>query len=443
MKVGMISLGCPKNQVDAEVMVGLLVDAGHEITPSETEAEAIVVNTCAFIKDATEESIQAILETAELKERGRLKHLIVTGCMSQRYKSGLMKELPEVDAYLGTGEFDRVAEVLAGLAKGTGERKPHRVPVPKTVYSHDTPRVRFTPKHWCYLKVSEGCDNRCSYCVIPSVRGRLRSRRADSIITEAGKMVRQGVKEVCLIAQDTTAYGADDISCPSLTGLLAELESVKGLEWVRLLYTHPAHYTDELLDFIAGSGKVVKYLDIPVQHIDDEILARMGRKVTAREIRALIKRIRAKVPGVALRTSIIVGFPGETREKFLSLLRFVKSAEFDHLGVFTYSEEEGTPAAGFAGKVSEELAAERRDQVMKAQAKISLKKNRARVGQKYKVLVDGPSKESELLIAGRAYFQAPDIDGVVYITEGRVKPGMMVDVEITEAHPYDLVGRVV
>ncbi|MBI5694189.1 MAG: 30S ribosomal protein S12 methylthiotransferase RimO [Nitrospirae bacterium] len=443
MKVGMISLGCPKNQVDAEVMVGLLMDAGHEITASETDAEVIVVNTCAFIKDATEESIQAILETADLKEHGHLKHLIVTGCMSQRYKAGMLKELPEVDAYLGTGEFDRVAEVLAGLARGADERKAHRVPVPKLVYSHDTPRVRFTPKHWGYLKVSDGCDNRCSYCVIPSVRGRLRSRPSASVVTEARTMARQGVKEVCIIAQDITAYGTDLKATESLTGLLTQLEGIKGLEWVRLLYTHPAHYTDELLDFIAGSGKVVKYLDIPVQHIDDEILSSMGRKVTSKQIRALIKRIRAKIPGVALRTSIIVGFPGETREKFMSLLRFVKSAEFDHLGVFTYSEEEGTPAAGFAGKVSEELAAERRDQLMKAQAKISLAKNKVRVGQVYKVLVDGPSKESEMLIAGRAYFQAPDIDGVVYITEGRVKPGMMVDVEITEAHTYDLVGQVV
>ena len=444
MKVGIVSLGCPKNQVDAEVMMGLLKAAGHVVTASERDAEVIIVNTCAFIREATEESIEAILEMAQLKDTGRLKYLITTGCLAQRYKAGLLKELPEVDAYLGTGEFDRVAEVVGELAAGELMRKSHRVPAPRYIYSQETPRLRFSPKHWSYVKIAEGCDNRCTYCMIPALRGSLRSRDPHSIIDEAECMAAQGVKEICLIAQDTTAYGRDlGKKGPTLTGLLKGLEEVKGIKWIRVMYTHPASITDELLEHISGGGKTVNYIDMPLQHIDDDILKRMGRRVTSSKVRKLIEKIRAKAPGVALRTSLMVGFPGETREKFAKLLSFVKEAEFDHLGVFTYSEEEGTPSAGMARKVSEELMKERRDQVMKAQNRISMKKNKARVGKTFSVLVDGPSKETDLLIEGRAYFQAPEIDGVVYIAEGEARPGSFVDVEVTEAHPYDLVGRVV
>ena len=443
MKVGMVSLGCPKNQVDAEVMAGLIRQAGHTITSDEGEAEAIIVNTCAFISDATEESIAAVLEMAELKEKGRLKYLITAGCLSQRYKSGLIKELPEVDAYLGTGEFDRVASVLDGLIKGRRLGYADSFKAPQYLYSHDTPRIRFTPHHWAYLKVSEGCDNRCSYCVIPSMRGDLRSRPQASIVEEARMLVSEGVKEICVIAQDTTAYGTDRKPKASLTGLLAKLERIKGLGWVRILYSHPAHITDELVEFMAGSSKVVSYLDMPIQHIDDDILSRMGRKVKSDDIRRLMDRTRAKVPDMAFRTSLLTGFPGETKEKFARLLKFVKEAEFDHVGVFAYSDEEGTRSFEMDGKVSSELAHERRDTIMKAQSKISLKKNKARVGNTYRVLVDGPSPESNLLVAGRAYFQAPEIDGVIYITDGDFAIGDFVDVLTTEAHPYDLVGRAV
>jgi len=441
MKVGIVSLGCPKNQVDSEVMAGLLKKAGHNLTPDEYQADAIVVNTCSFITEATEESIDTILELSELKETSRLKYLIVTGCLSQRYKSSLVKELPEVDAYIGTGGFESIAEVLDGLMRSKPKKAESDFPDPLYIYSHDTPRVRFTPRHWGYVKISDGCNNRCTYCMIPSIRGGLRSRTAVSIKSEAAMMAAQGVKEICLIAQDITAYGDDRKNGGGLTGLLKQLEGVKGIEWLRLLYTHPAHYTEELIDFLATSKKVVRYLDIPMQHIDDDILKAMGRKIDSSGIRSLVSSIRAKIPDVALRTSLLVGFPGETREKFAKLLRFVKEMEFDHVGVFGYSDEEGSPSSAFGRKVSEELIAERRDQLMKAQAKITLKKNRARVGKTYKVLVDGPSKESEMLVAGRAYFQAPDVDGVIYITEGEVKPGEFAEVVITEAHPYDLVGR--
>jgi ribosomal protein S12 methylthiotransferase len=442
MKVGMVSLGCPKNQVDAEVMMGLVKKAGHTVTAKERDAEVIIVNTCAFIREATEESIEAVLELAELKETGKLKYLITTGCLAERYKDGLMKELPEVDAYLGTGEFDRIAEVIDGLSKGASER-PHQAAEQKYIYSHDTPRLRFTPRHWSYVKISDGCDNRCSYCVIPILRGPMRSRLPVSVTEEARMLASQGVKEICIIAQDTTAYGADrkDNNMPTLAGLLRELEGVDGLSWIRVLYTHPAHFTDELVELIKGSEKVLHYLDIPIQHIDDDLLKRMGRKVTSREIRKLFEMLKGEIPDLTLRTSLMVGFPGETREKFMDLLRFVKETEFDHLGVFGYSEEEGTAAAGMGAKVSEELMHERRDQIMKAQNKISMRKNKGRVGRTFKVLVDGPSKESELLIEGHAYFQAPMVDGVIYITEGEAKSGEFVDVEITEAHPYDLVGR--
>ncbi len=441
MKVGIVSLGCPKNQVDSEVMAGLLKKAGHTLTPDEYQADAIVVNTCSFITEATEESIDTILELSELKETSRLKYLIVAGCLSQRYKSGLVKELPEVDAYIGTGGFESIAEVLNGLTRSKAKKGETAFPEPVYLYSHDTPRVRFTPRHWGYVKISDGCNNRCTYCMIPSIRGDLRSRTAASVKAEAAMMAAQGVKEVCLIAQDITAYGDDRKKGSGLTGLLKQLEGVKGIEWIRLLYTHPAHFSEELIDFLAASKKVVRYLDIPMQHIDDDILKAMGRKIDSAGIRSLIGSIRAKMPDVAIRTSLMVGFPGETREKFTKLLRFVKEMEFDHVGVFGYSDEEGSPASAFGKKVSEELIAERRDQLMKAQNKITLKKNRARVGKTYRVLVDGPSKESEMLVAGRSYFQAPDIDGVIYITEGEVKPGAFADVEITEAHPYDLVGR--
>lgn len=442
MKVGMVSLGCSKNQVDAEVMMGLVRKAGHTVTAMEEDAEVIIVNTCAFIKDATEESIEAVLELAELKETGRLKYLITTGCLAERYKDGLMKELPEVDAYLGTGEVDRIADVIDGLSKGE-RNKVHGSAGPGFLYSHDTPRLRFTPRHWSYVKISDGCDNRCSYCVIPILRGPMRSRPSRSVVEEARMLASQGVKEICLIAQDTTAYGTDKkgTDMPTLAGLLRELEGVDGLSWIRVLYAHPAHFTDELIELMSGSEKVVRYVDIPTQHIDDEILGRMGRKVGSQEIKRLVERLRSGIPGVALRTSLMVGFPGETREKFLKLLRFVKEVEFDHVGVFGYSEEEGTAAAGMPMKVSEELIRERRDQLMKAQNKISLKKNKARVGGTVKVLVDGPSKESDLLIEGHAYFQAPVVDGVVYITDGEARAGDFVDVTITEAHPYDLVGH--
>jgi len=443
MKVGIVSLGCPKNQVDAEVMVGILKRAGHTITADENEAEAVVVNTCSFIREAKEESIGAILDIAQLKDKGRLRHLITAGCLAQRYESELVKELPEVDAFIGTGEFDTVADVLASLESGRHDSLLHRAPEPLLVYSHESPRVRFTPRHLGYIKVSDGCDNRCTYCVIPSVRGGLRSRPKSSVLAEARNMVKEGVRELCIIAQDTTAYGTDSSIRTNITGLLDDLSRVRGIGWLRLLYAHPAHVTGELIEMMAESPKVVRYMDVPLQHINDEMLKRMGRKTKRRQIERLIARLRKKMPDVALRTSIMAGFPGETRERFNELLRFVKDAEFDHLGVFGYSEEEGTPAASMPGKVGDSLIAERVERLMKAQMKISLRKNRARVGKRYTVLVDGPSRETEHLLEGRAYFQAPEIDGVVYINEGAAARGEFHEVEITGAHTYDLVGRVV
>ncbi len=437
MKVGFISLGCPKNQVDLEVMAGIIRQAGHEVVSDEQDAEAIIVNTCAFIKSASEESIEAILETAALKERGNLKHLVVAGCLAQRYNEGLLEELPEVDAYLGTGEFERVAEALDSLAGGVKTR--HTLPAPEYIYSHNTPRIRFTPRHWSYLKIAEGCDNRCTYCVIPSLRGALRSRPMSSIVEEARVLASQGVKEICLIAQDVTAYGSDS-KTKSLPRLLKEMEKIRPLPWIRLLYTHPAHFTDELIEFLAGSDKILKYLDIPIQHADDGILRKMGRNITYARVMKLIERLRKEIPGVALRTSLMVGFPGETDEKFNKLLEFVKDVEFDHLGVFGYSDEDRAASARLPGKVSERLIIKRRDRVMKAQAGISLKKNRERVGTTYKALVDGPSPETDLLYCARIYFQAPEIDGVVYINDGNPISGEFADVLITEAHTYDLVG---
>lgn len=442
MKVGIVSLGCPKNQVDAEVMVGILKRAGHVVTTDEREAEAVFVNTCTFIREAKEESIDAILEVAQLKGAGRLRRLIVTGCMAQRYCSELINELPEVDAYLGTDEFGRVAELLAELEAGDAVRVCRDVPFPVNVYTHDTPRHRFTPAHWGYIKIAEGCDNKCSYCVIPAVRGDLRSRPKSSIIQEARIMASEGVREICVIAQDTTAYGADRKRGADITSLLSGLAHIRGIDWVRLMYAHPAHVTDSLLELMAAEEKLASYIDLPIQHISDAMLKKMGRRVDGKTVRKVVERIRKKVPDVAIRTSVIVGFPGETKQMFSELLAFVKEARFDHLGVFRYSAEEDTPAALMEPKVSDELATERHERVMKAQMKISTEINRAKLGKTYKVIVDGASSESEHLLEGRAYFQAPDIDGVVYINEGEANPGELVDVEITGAHPYDLVGRV-
>jgi ribosomal protein S12 methylthiotransferase len=426
----MISLGCPKNQVDAEQMLGVLAGSGFELTSEQSDADVIVVNTCGFIESAKEESIEAVLEAAKMKKKGNCKTLIVAGCLAQRYKEELLRELPEADVVIGTGEISRIGEICKTALGGKGRAL--AVSTPAMVYG--LPRVSTTPRHYRYLKIAEGCSNRCSYCAIPIIRGNFTSRPFRSIIDEARKLADEGAKELILLAQDSTGYRDGEADLPRLLRALAK---VRGVEWVRLMYAYPGRISGELMAVMAEEEKICRYLDIPIQHFDDAVLKAMNRRGTSEDIRQTIDLLRKRVPGIALRTSLIVGFPGETEAAFKRLLAFVKEAEFEHLGVFTYSPEEGTAACGLKPRVPVEAAEERLDRVMKAQAKISLRKNRALIGARRRVLIDGME---DMALIGRLPSQAPEIDGVVYLSETEAGPGEFVDVTITDAREYDLMG---
>ncbi len=430
-KIGMISLGCPKNQVDAEQMLGVLSQSGFEIVSDESEADMLVVNTCGFIESAKEESVEAILDAAKMKKLGKCRALIVAGCLAQRYGDELLKELPEADAVIGTAEIAQIGEICERVLAGNGSIT--RVSAPAIVYG--LPRVSTTPRHYRYLKIAEGCSNRCSYCAIPLIRGNFTSRPYSSIIEEAKTLAAEGSKELILLAQDSTNYHDQDVDLPKL---LRKLTKVPGLSWVRLMYAYPGRISDELMTVMAEEENICKYLDIPVQHIDDKILSAMNRRGTSDDIKRTIEKLRKHVPGIALRTSLIAGFPGETEAAFKRLLTFVKEAEFEQLGVFTYSPEEGTPAYDFSNRVLDDIADERLDRIMKAQAKISLKKNQALIGSRRRVLIDGME---DLALIGRLQTQAPEIDGVVYLSETEAGPGEFVEVTITEAAEYDLMGK--
>jgi ribosomal protein S12 methylthiotransferase len=426
----MVSLGCPKNQVDAEQMLGVLSGSGFEITSDQGEADVIVVNTCGFIESAKEESIEAILDAAKMKDRGRCAKVIVTGCLAQRYKGELLKELPEADAVIGTGEIARIGEICEQALSGA--ERVLDVSVPTLVYG--LPRVSTTPHHYRYLKIAEGCSNRCSYCAIPIIRGNFKSRPYESILEEALRLACEGAKELILLAQDSTAYRDGEADLPLL---LKALTRISGIVWVRLMYAYPGRISKALMEVIAQEEKICNYLDIPIQHFDDKVLAAMNRRGTSEDIRKTIEQLRKRVPGIALRTSLIVGFPGETEAAFKRLLSFIKETEFEHLGVFPYSAEEGTAACGLKSQIPAETAADRQDRIMKAQAKISLTKNRALIGSQQRVLIDGME---DLVLIGRLQTQAPEIDGVVYLSETEAEPGEFVDVTITDASEYDLMG---
>ena len=426
----MVSLGCPKNQVDAEQMLGVLSGSGFEITSDQGEADVIVVNTCGFIESAKEESIEAILDAAKTKNQGRRAKVIVTGCLAQRYKGELLKELPEADAVIGTGEIARIGEICEQVLSGA--ERVLDVSAPTLVYG--LPRVSTTPRHYRYLKIAEGCNNRCSYCAIPIIRGNFKSRPYESILEEARRLAGEGAKELILLAQDSTGYRDGEADLPLLLTALTKLE---GVGWVRLMYAYPGRISEELMAAMAEEKKICNYLDIPIQHFDDKVLKAMNRRGNSEDIRRTIEQLRKKVPGIALRTSIITGFPGETEAAFKRLLAYIKEAEFEHLGVFTYSPEEGTAAHGLKAQVPAETAADRLDRIMKAQAKISLKRNRALIGSRQRVLIDGME---DMALIGRLQTQAPEIDGVVYLSETEAEPGEFVNVTITDATEYDLMG---
>ena len=438
-KVSMISLGCPKNLVDAEVMLGLLSKQDYEITMDEKDADVIIVNTCSFIKEAKQESIDAILDLAERKHDGRCHTLIVSGCLPQRYQEELAKELPEVDIFIGTGEYPRIAEILAEKSGTDGQLR--YIGDPDFIYDETLPRLNSSPAWYSYLKIGEGCSNSCSYCVIPQLRGAYRSRPLDALVAEAELLVARGVKEINVISQDITRYGSDLTEGATLETLIRRLAAIDDLRWIRLLYAYPDGITDGLIKLIRDEPKVCKYLDVPIQHISDPVLKAMKRRSTEQQIRDLIKKLRTEIPGIALRTSLIVGFPGETVEDFTNLTQFVEQTQFDRLGVFCYSKEEGTLAAEMPEQVTERVKRERYRKLMRSQARLSFRRNRTLIGTIEQVIVEGYSEETELLLKGRSSHQAPDIDGQVYITSGTANVGDIVLLKISDSSDYDLIGE--
>ncbi|HWW77868.1 MAG TPA: 30S ribosomal protein S12 methylthiotransferase RimO [Pyrinomonadaceae bacterium] len=447
-KVGFISLGCPKNLVDSEVMMGRLKQEGYEITSDAAEADTLVVNTCGFIDAAKKESVDAILEAARLKSEGKCQRLVVAGCLVERYREELRAEMPEVDAFIGTSQL---GDITTAADSRVNTRSLPVLPIGNQtatyLYDESTPRVLATPGHYAYVKIAEGCDRPCAFCFIPQMRGHFRSRRFGSVVAEAKQLAEAGVKEIVLVAQDSSRYGEDLGERDALAHLMRELCRLDGVEWVRVMYTYPTHISDAFLDVLAEEPKAVKYLDMPLQHASRNVLKLMKRGGDRASLERLIARVRRTVPGIVVRTTFITGFPGETEEDFEELLAFVKSVEFDRVGVFTYSDEEGTPAFELPDKVDPKIARRRRDRLMRAQSRISLKKNSARVGQTVRVLFEGASEETDLLWQGRTETQAPDIDGCVLINDApegfTPEPGQFVNVEITEAQEYDLVGRIV
>ncbi len=486
MKIGFVSLGCPKNLVDGEVMLGMAREAGHEITADAGDADVIVVNTCAFIDNAKEESVDAILEMAQLKRDGKAKKLIVTGCLAERYREQLKAEIPEIDACLGTGEVPEIVNAIngtvtpmklfkksdlvgaqsvgpsfssastAGLKPGpTSDEKAKQHPGAGITYLYgaETPRVLTTPSHYAYVKIAEGCDYTCAFCIIPTLRGEYRSRTEDSIVREAEQLAAQGVRELLLISQDSSFFGRDlqknkdqKKNVGALASLLRRLNMVDGIEWIRMLYLYPTTITDDVLDAMAECEKVCKYVDLPLQHASADILRRMRRPGNREGYDKLLARIRSRVPDVTLRTTFIVGFPGETEADFEELCAFVRDTNFDHVGVFTYSHEEGTRAFEMTDDVPAEVKASRRDALMALQKTIVTRRQKARKGQSVRVMVDGPSPDMPLLVQGRLEGQAPDIDPLVYLAEcdlEEVRPGQIVSATVTGAQDYDLIAAVV
>ena len=473
MKIGMVSLGCPKNLVDSEVMLGLAQQEGHRLTRDAAEADVLVVNTCAFIDKAKQESIDTILEMAEHKKTGACRRLIVTGCMAERYRDELRAQIPEIDAIIGTGEVPQIVDAIGGsetglipllrangepvrsrqaepsctvhatasLAEADGEGGPT---LPDYLYDANTPRLLATPRHYAYIKIAEGCDYKCAFCIIPTLRGKYRSRSIDSVVQEAERLAASGVKELLLISQDTSFYGIDQGERGSLARLLRALNRIDGLEWIRMLYLYPTTIGDDVLEAMAESEKVCRYVDLPLQHASDPVLKRMKRPGTRASYERLLDRIRQRVPGVTLRTTFIVGFPGETAQDYAELQSFVKAIEFDHVGVFTYSHEEGTSAHGLEDDVPASLKRKRQGGVMRLQKQVVQRAHRARIGQQVRVLVDGPSADRELVLRGRLEGQAPDIDPLVYLTDcdpSALSPGQFVQAEIVSSRAYDLLAR--
>ncbi|MBN2031631.1 MAG: 30S ribosomal protein S12 methylthiotransferase RimO [Deltaproteobacteria bacterium] len=438
-KVCLVSLGCAKNLVDSENMLGLLKAQGFDLAPELNKADIGIVNTCGFIQPAIEESIGMILDIAGMKSAGKLKKLYVTGCLVQRFGYKLKKEMPEVDGWLGTGEIHRIARLLKGNTDGG---TPFLINRPIYLADHKTPRIQSSPFYTAYVKLAEGCSHRCSYCTIPGIRGPLRSRATGSVVTEVASMVERGVKEINLIAQDTTSYGKDLKNGACLENLLEKLVSIKGLQWIRILYSHPHGISDHLLSLMEAHEEICPYLDIPLQHVHSGILEKMGRYSKQENPWQLVERLRNRKRPIALRSTLMVGFPGETDDAFRELYDFVSQAKFEHLGVFIYSPEKGTRAARLGQNVDRKAAEERRDALMRLQAGISLEKHKGMIGKVVAVLMEGRSEETDLLLKGRTAAMAPDVDAQILINKGKGSAGEILPVKILEAYEYDLIGEI-
>jgi ribosomal protein S12 methylthiotransferase len=458
--IGFVSLGCTKNQVDAEVMLGALAAKGFALTTEPQEAQVVIINTCGFIEEAKQESIDTIIEYGELKKSGACKVLIASGCLAQRYQGELLKELPELDGVVGTGEIGRIADITQTLLKPGRRKQRVWMAPPPYLYDELTPRLRIGKQHSAYVKIAEGCNRNCAFCAIPLMRGKQRSRPVASILEEARRLAAEGVKEINLISQDTINYGVDLGLRHGLTTLLRELVNVDGLRWIRPFYLYPQQVDEALIDLYAGQDKIAKYIDMPLQHINDTMLKAMHRLGNKRYITNLVNRLRQRIPGLTFRTAFIVGFPGETNAQFHELKQYLTEMEFDRVGIFVYSDEDDTPAVEFLGKLDRTLMEDRRTELLDLQETISLKRGQQKIGSTLEVLVEGPSEETDLLIASRHEGQAPELDGLVYINDiedsaenthliqihrdaAVPRPGDLVKVQITEAAAYDLVGHIV
>ncbi|MGY0394154.1 MULTISPECIES: 30S ribosomal protein S12 methylthiotransferase RimO [unclassified Fusobacterium] len=441
MKLALISLGCSKNLVDSEHYLGILSKRkGMELTSEVAEADIVIVNTCGFIGDAKEESIETILEVSELRETGNLKKLIVAGCLAQKYSEEILKELPEVDAVIGTGDIDKIERVVDEIL---ADKKVVETTNLTFLANANTERVITTAAHTAYLKISEGCNRACTYCIIPQMRGRLRSRSIEDIVQEAKQLVASGVKEINLLAQETTEYGIDLYGDKKLAALMKELCKIDGLKWLRTYYMHPEYVTDELIEVMKTEEKICKYFDVPIQHVSDNILRNMARAKSGEQVKSVLNRIRTAIPDATIRTTLIVGFPGETEENFQELMEYVREFEFDYAGVFKYSREEDTVAYGLPDQVPEEIKERRYAELVNLQSEIAERKNRKLLGQEIEVMIDGVSSESEYLLEGRTRGQALEIDGKVLTTDGTAKPGEIVKVKFEQNFEYDFVGPIV
>lgn len=441
MKLALISLGCSKNLVDSEHYLGILSKRkGMELTSEIPEADIVIVNTCGFIGDAKEESIQTILEVSEFKETGNLKKIIVAGCLAQKYSEEILKELPEVDAVIGTGDVDKIEKVVDEILAG---KKAVETKNMTFLANANTDRVLTTAPHTAYLKISEGCNRACTYCIIPQMRGRLRSRSIEDIVEEAKRLVASGVREINLLAQETTEYGIDLYGDKKLAALMKELCKIEGLKWLRTYYMHPEYVTDELIEVMKSEDKICKYFDVPIQHVSDNILRNMARAKNGEQVKSVLNRIRKAIPDATIRTTLIVGFPGETEENFQELKEYVREFEFDYAGVFKYSREEDTVAYNLPDQVPEEIKDRRYAELVNLQSEIAERKNRRFLGQEIEVMIDGISSESEYLLEGRTRGQALEIDGKVLTTDGTARPGEIVKVKVEQNFEYDFVGPIV